>query len=157
MSAACRPPGNANAAAAREFIITSIITAGPRSYQWLNTSPLAKIWDQMSLAKEYGADRIWIVNVGHFKGYELPMQYFLDLAWNTDKWTNENINEYTRLWAEQQFGPIYAAEIADILAKYTKYNGRRKPELLDATIYSVVNYQEAEKVVADYNTIARES
>ena len=37
----------------------------PRSYQWVNTNPLAKIWDQMSLAKQYGADRIWIVNVGH--------------------------------------------------------------------------------------------
>ena len=53
---------------------------GPRSYQWINTSPIAKIWDQMSLAKQYGADRIWIVNVGHFKGYELPIEYFLDLG-----------------------------------------------------------------------------
>jgi len=65
---------------------------GPRSYQWVNTNPLPKIWDQMSLAKQYGADRIWIVNVGHFKGYELPIEYFLDLAWNTERETNENIN-----------------------------------------------------------------
>ena len=115
---------------------------GPRSYQWINTSPIAKIWDQMSLAKQYGADRIWIVNVGHFKGYEFPMEYFLDLAWNTDRWTNENINEYTRLWAEREFGSQYAAEIADIIAKYTKYNGRRKPELLEANTYSLVNYRE---------------
>ena len=45
---------------------------GPRSYQWINTNPIPKIWEQMRLAKQYGADRIWIVNVGHFKGYELP-------------------------------------------------------------------------------------
>ena len=32
----------------------------------------------MTLAKQYGADRIWIVNVGHFKGYELPTEFFLD-------------------------------------------------------------------------------
>ena len=25
---------------------------GPRSYQWINTNPIAKIWDQMSLAKQ---------------------------------------------------------------------------------------------------------
>ena len=49
---------------------------GPRSYQWINTSPIAKIWDQMSLAKQYGADRIWIVNVGHFKGYEFSARIF---------------------------------------------------------------------------------
>jgi hypothetical protein len=127
---------------------------GPRNYQWINTDPIPKIWDQMSLAKQYGADRVWIVNVGHFKGYELPMQYFLDLGWNSDRWTNGNIDEYTRLWAEQQFGPEYADDIANIISKYTKYNGRRKPELLDATTYSLVDYQEFEKVVKDYDAIA---
>ena len=74
---------------------------GPRSYQWLNTNPIPKIWDQMSLAKQYGADRIWIVNVGHFKGYELPIEYFLDLAWNTEKQTGENLDEYTRTMGSQ--------------------------------------------------------
>ncbi|HZL78880.1 MAG TPA: glycosyl hydrolase 115 family protein [Candidatus Limnocylindrales bacterium] len=126
---------------------------GPRSYQWLNTSPIAKIWDQMSLAKQYGADRIWIVNVGHFKGYEFPLEYFMNLAWNTDRWTKDNLNEYTRLWAEREFGPAYARDIAEIVAKYTKYNGRRKPELLAPDTYSLVNYQEAENVVADFKTI----
>ena len=126
---------------------------GPRSYQWLNTSPIPKIWDQMSLAKQYGADRIWIVNVGHFKGYEFPLEYFMDLAWDTNRWTNDNIGEFTRLWAEREFGPAYARDIADIIAKYTKYNGRRKPELLEPDTYSLVNYQEAENVVADFKAI----
>ena len=127
---------------------------GPRSYQWINTSPIAKIWDQMSLARQYGADRIWIVNVGHFKGYELPLEYFMDLAWNPDRWTNDNINEYTRLWAAREFGPAHAADIADILAKVTKYNGRRKPELLAPDTYSLTDYQEAETVVADFQSAA---
>src|SRR5450759_4228841 len=126
---------------------------GPRNYQWLNTSPLAKIWDQMSLAKQYGADRIWIVNVGHFKGCEFPLEYFMNLAWNSDRWTNDNIDEFTRLWAEREFGPVFAGDIAGILSKYTKYNGRRKPELLAPDTYSLVNYQEAETVVADFKTI----
>lgn len=126
---------------------------GPRSYQWINTSPIAKIWDQMSLAKDYGADRIWIVNVGHFKGYELPMEYFLDLAWETDRWTNENIDEYTRLWAERQFGAEFAEEAAAIMSGYTRFNGRRKPELLSASTYSLVNYLEFETVVVEYNAL----
>jgi hypothetical protein len=127
---------------------------GPRSYQWLNTSPLAKIQDQMSLARQFGADRIWIVNVGHFKGYELPMEYFISLGWNADAWTRENIQEFTRLWAEREFGPAHASEIAGILSRYTKYNARRKPESLSPTTYSLVNYREAERVVADYQAIA---
>lgn len=127
---------------------------GPRSYEWINTNPISKIWDQMSLAKQYGADRIWIVNVGHFKGYELPMEYFMSLAWDTNKWTNSNINEYTRLWVTREFGEEFTNEIADILSKYTKYNGRRKIESLTSKTYSLINYQEAEKVVADYAKIA---
>jgi hypothetical protein len=127
---------------------------GPRSYQWLNTSPIPKIWDQMSLAKEYGADRIWIVNVGHFKGYEFPMEYFLSLASDTQRWNSTNFDEFSRLWAAREFGPAHAAEIADIMAKYSKFNGRRKPELLEASTYSLVNYQENERIVADYQLLS---
>ena len=127
---------------------------GPRNYQWINTDPIPKIWDQMSLAKQYGADRVWIVNVGHFKGYEFPMEFFMRLAWNTSRWTNTTLDEYTRLWAEREFGSEHADEIADIISTYTKFNGRRKPELLDAHTYSLVNYGEFEKVVADYESLA---
>ncbi len=126
---------------------------GPRSYQWINTSPIAKIWDQMTLAKQYGADRIWIVNVGHFKGYELPTEFFLDLAWKTDRWGPESMTEYVRSWASRQFGPRLAADAADVLVKYTKYNGRRKPELLEPGTYSVTNYGEAERISADFAAI----
>lgn len=90
---------------------------GPRNYQWLNTSPLPKIWDQMSLAKQYGADRIWIVNVGHFKGYELPMEFFLNLGWNTERWNAGNLDAFTKLWAAREFGNEFADGIADILGK----------------------------------------
>jgi hypothetical protein len=127
---------------------------GPRSYQWLNTSPLPKIWEQMSLAKPHGADRIWIVNVGHFKGYEVPTEFFLDLAWNTNRWNHANTGEFLRQWAAREFGPAHADEIADIVARYAKYNGRRKPEMLAPTTYSLTNYGEAEHVVADFNTLA---
>ncbi len=126
---------------------------GPRNYKWVNTNPIPKICDQLTLAKEYGADRIWIVNVGHFKGLEFPIEYFMHLAWNTPRWTHRNINEYTRLWATREFGPTYAEAIAEIISRYTKYNGRRKPELLAPTTYSLTSYQEADTVVADFKTI----
>jgi hypothetical protein len=126
---------------------------GPRSYQWINTNPIPKIWDQMSLAKQYGADQIWIVNAGHFKGYEFPLDYFLSLAWNSSKFTNENIGEFTRSWSELQFGSKWASKIADIISSYTRFNGRRKPELLEPATYSLTNYNEAEKVVNEYNAL----
>jgi Glycosyl hydrolase family 115/Gylcosyl hydrolase family 115 C-terminal domain len=127
---------------------------GPRSYQWINTSPIAKIWDQMSLAKAYGADRVWIVNVGHFKGYEFPTEYFLSLAWNTTRWTNQNIDEFTRLWATREFGAAHAGDIADVISTYSRFNGRRKPELLEPGTYSLVNFDEANRVVDEYTALA---
>lgn len=130
---------------------------GPRNYKWLNTNPITKVWEQMHLAYEYGVKQVWIVNVGDLKPMEFPISFFLDYAWSPTKWPASRLEEYTRLWAEQQFGPQYAKEIAGILSKYTKYNGRRKPELLDQNTYSLINYREFETVVADYNKLKDEA
>jgi hypothetical protein len=130
---------------------------GPRNYKWLNTNPISKIWEQMNLAHQYGANRIWIVNVGDLKPMEFPIEFFLTLAWNPDRWPKEKIGEFTKMWAEREFGPEFAPQIADIMAKYTKYNGRRKPELLDPYVYSSTDYREADRVVGEFNAIAEEA
>ncbi len=130
---------------------------GPRNYKWLNTSPIPRVWEQMHLAYRHGVDRIWLVNVGDLKPMEFPISFFLDYAWNPDKWPAESLPEYTRLWAEQQFGAEHAAAIAEFLTKYTKYNGRRKPEMLASDTYSLIHYREAETIVADYNKLADEA
>jgi hypothetical protein len=119
---------------------------GPFAYQWINTNPFPKIWEQMNLAHEYGANRIWIVNVGDLKPLELPIEFFLRLAWNPSAWPKEKIGEYTRRWAEREFGPEHALETADIVSKYAKYNGWRKPELVTPDTFSQSNYREAERV-----------
>jgi len=128
---------------------------GPRNYKWLNTNPIAKVWEQMNLAYEYDARRIWIVNVGDLKPMEFPIEYFLSLAWNPRRWPHDKIAEFGRLWAEREFGPAYAAQIADIVAKYTKYNGRRKPELLEPGTFSLENYGEADAVLADWQALTQ--
>jgi hypothetical protein len=130
---------------------------GPRSYKWLNTVPIAKVWEQMNLAHEYGANRIWIVNVGDLKPMEFPIEFFLDLARDPKSWPKERIQEFGRLWAQREFGPAHAAEIADIVSRYTKYNGRRKPELLEPGAFSLTDYREADRVVADFNSAAAEA
>jgi Glycosyl hydrolase family 115/Gylcosyl hydrolase family 115 C-terminal domain len=130
---------------------------GPRNYKWLNTNPISKTWEQMHLAYEYGAKQVWVVNVGDLKPMEFPISFFLDYAWSPNKWPAEKLDDYTRLWAAQQFGPLHAAEIAKILTLYTKYNGRRKPELLDQNTYSLTNYREFETVVNNYNKLRDEA
>ena len=127
---------------------------GPRNYKWLNTNQIERVWEQMHLAYAYGAKQIWIVNVGDIKPMEFPTQFFLDYAWNPDLWPADRLPEYTRQWAEQQFGKENALEIANILTSYTKFNARRKPELLSPDTYSLFDYREAETVVAEYDELA---
>ena len=126
---------------------------GPRSYRWLNTNPISKVREQMHLAHQYGANKIWIVNVGDLKPMEFPIEFFLDYAYNPDKWPAASIKDYTKRWAQAQFGATFASRIAEIMDDYTRFNGRRKPELLSANTYSLVNYQEFERVVKEYKEL----
>jgi hypothetical protein len=128
---------------------------GPRNYKWINTVPLPKIWEQMNLAWHYGATNLWIVNVGDIKPQEVPLEFFLALGWNPDAWNQDNLAEYLCRWAEREFGPKPAAAIADIVAKYAKYNGRRKPELLEPGTFSLENYGEADRVLAEWQDITQ--
>lgn len=126
---------------------------GPRNYKWVNTNPIPRVWEQMHLAYEYGVKNIWIVNVGDIKPMEFPISFFLDYAWNPEKIGAGDLQKYTEQWCAAQFGNEHAKEIAAIIAAYTKFNGRRKPELLDANTYSLNNYGEAQKVTMAYNSL----
>jgi hypothetical protein len=126
----------------------------PRSYKWLNTYSITKVWEQMHLALQYGADRIWIVNVGDLKPMEFPIEFFLTMAREPELWGKDRLQAYTEAWAAREFGPEHAAGIAQIVSEYTKYNSRRKPEQLSAGTYSQVNFDEADRVEAEYRDTA---
>ncbi|MFY9852322.1 MAG: glycosyl hydrolase 115 family protein [Terracidiphilus sp.] len=129
----------------------------PRSYKWLNTYSITKVWEQMNLASAYGANRIWIVNVGDLKPMEFPIEFFLTMARDPNRWGKDDLQEYTELWARREFGPEYAVEIADIVSKYTQYNGRRKPEQLEPETFSQVNYQEADRVYSEWKAVTEQA
>jgi hypothetical protein len=127
---------------------------GPRSYKWLNTNPITKVWEQMNLALHYGADRIWVVNVGDLKPMEFPIEFFLTMARTPDRWNQSNLDEYTRLWATREFGPEHSAEIATDIEDYTRLNGLRKPELIDSITFSLTAFHEADRVELEWSSLA---
>jgi hypothetical protein len=126
---------------------------GPRSYKWLNTTQIERVWEQMNLTYSYGVDEIWLVNVGDIKPMEFPISFFLDYAWNPTKITADKLPQYYTEWAQHQFGTSHANEIGEIIALYTKYNSRRKPELIEPSTYSLQNYREAEGVVDEFKAL----
>ncbi|MCX2680245.1 glycosyl hydrolase 115 family protein [Galbibacter sp. EGI 63066] len=126
---------------------------GPRNYKWINTTQIERVWEQMHLAYQYGVDKVWIVNVGDIKPMEFPIQFFLDYAWNPEEVTADNLQEYYKQWSGNTFGDHATEAIADIMRKYTKYNARRKPELIDSATYSLKYYKEADRIVTEYNAL----
>ncbi len=130
---------------------------GPVSYRWLNTVQIERTWEQMKLAYEYGVRDIWIVNVGDLKPMELPISFFLDFGWNPEAIQADDLPGYYLDWAEQQFGKEFKEEIAHLLATYTKYNARRTPEMLKPDTYHVTNYNEAGRIVENYNELLAQS
>jgi hypothetical protein len=127
---------------------------GPRSYKWINVTPLPKVWEQMHQAWRYGADRLWIVNVGDLKPMEVPTEFFLNYAWNPAAWPAQRLPDYLTLWATREFGAEHAGEIAALVEGYARFNGRRKPEQLEPGTFSALHYRESERVVADWNALA---
>ena len=127
---------------------------GPRSYEWVNVMPLEKTWEQMSMAYDYGIRSIWIVNVGDLKPMEFPLTYFLDLAYDFEAFGTKQVNktkQYTVQWVQKQFGGVVGEEIiqgiAEVLAEYTRMNGKRKPETVTPTTYHIKHYNEAKEVL----------
>ncbi|KAK0611766.1 hypothetical protein B0T14DRAFT_571629 [Immersiella caudata] len=124
-----------------------------RDYKWINTIQLSKTAEQMHMAYSRGADRIWIVNVGDMKALELPINHFFDLAYDTKRWGVDSTAEWTRLWATREFSPAYAAEISEVVQTYSMYASRRKFELVEPYVYSVINYNEGDAVLKQWSDL----
>ena len=127
----------------------------PVSYEWVSSTELSKIWEQMTEAYEYGVRELWIVNVGDVKFQEFPLNYFMDLAYDFEKWGSSATNstkEYTKAWIESMFGSYTSKEereeIQEVLEGYLKINALRKPEALNDTVYHPAHYLECEKLLS---------
>lgn len=129
----------------------------PRDYKWINTIQNEKTWEQMHLAYQKHARNIWVVNVGSIKPKEIPTNYFLSLAYDFDKWGKPNtVAEWTLEWAKINFGAKYAKEAANLVERYGKATARRKFELTDPNTYNIIEYREADKILAEWKQLAED-
>ena len=109
----------------------------PRNSKWLNVTPSQNMWEQLTLASDYGLDRMWVLNVGDLKPMEYPITLFMDMAWNPRSVTVDVVYSHTRPFCAQQFGEDQADEAARILNICCKLAGRSTAEMLDARTYNV--------------------
>lgn len=124
----------------------------PLSYLWLNTTPPALIWQEMSKAYANGMRDLWIVNVGDIKPGEIGMEFFLQMAYDADRWNLDTQPNYLREWAAREFGTGKAKAIADIMAEYYRLGFERKPEHLQ---WYLVNEPKKKSDLTEEETLAR--
>jgi hypothetical protein len=124
----------------------------PRSYVWLNTTPPALIWEEMSKAYSYGANRIWVVNVGDIKPNEIGMEFFLRLGWDTRAYDRQSIANYLTDWATREFGSEHGPATAEIMSRYYRLGFARKPEAMNPPTF---NSAEARQRLADYDALVQ--
>lgn len=136
---------------------------GPISYEWVNSSYLPKVWDQMTKAYEFGIRDIWVVNVGDFKFNEYPLSFFMDMAYDYEKWGVNNIDapaQYLKKWAAKEFGKSFDEaqldKLVDVMRSYTKLAHNRKCEAMRTDTYHPVMWNEGGRVLAEVERIAKE-
>ena len=122
------------------------MNGGPWNDRWVTTTTVPKLREQLHLAYRTGIDDLWIINVGDLKPKEMPIDFIMRYAWNPDLIKTGCEQAYLTEWAAQCFGDDLSADVADIVARYTKYNLWRKAEVQVPGIFSIANHREADRV-----------
>ena len=133
----------------------------PVSFEWFNTSHLAKTWEQMTTAYDFGIQDLWIVNVGDIFSNEYPLSFFLDLAYDFDRWGTTNPDapvEYTKLIVDRVFGDVSAPDkrvICDLLRGYTRITSARRTEAMNDRVYNAFNYNETFDLLDEIDSLMK--
>jgi len=135
------------------------------AYPWLNTTPPALIWEEMNKAFQYGADKLWVLNVGDIKPGEIGMEFFLEMACDPMRYRQDNVREFLVRWAARDLDPRFAEEVASIMEDYYRLGLARRPEHLvqakrkDPPIYSWFSHtnanDEAMQRVEQYEALSK--
>jgi hypothetical protein len=116
----------------------------PNDYLWLCSTPPALIWEEMKKAYDYGADRVWVFNVGDIKPAEICTDFAMRMAWDIGRYDQTNIQSYLEQWAWCQFGREHKDQIAEIMVDYYRLGQTRKPEHMSAggAAFSMIHYND---------------
>ena len=127
----------------------------PRNTKWINVTQTQQMFEQLSLAYDYGIQRMWILNVGDLKPMEYPIQLFMDMAWNPKEYTQQTVTDHTcRFFSSVLGDSSLAEEAASIYNRNCQYMARVTPEMLDAQTYNLAT-GEWRRVADDYARLER--
>ena len=96
----------------------------PDSWFWLSPLSPALVSAELTKSHEYGANTIWVFNVGDIKPAEKELSLAMELAWDVNSWTPSNAQNFTEYWISKTFGNQISAQwckqLAEIQNRYYK-------------------------------------
>lgn len=140
----------------------------PHSYLWVSTTPTALMYEELKKAYDTTADRVWLVNCGDIKGCEPQVSFFLDMAYDIERYTSQNAPLYQGQWLARMFGEPYADDFIQLSLGLQQLAFSRKPEYMGwgfwnnvwgggekrtDTAFSLEHYREADNRISAYRRL----
>ncbi|EKJ67652.1 hypothetical protein FPSE_12169 [Fusarium pseudograminearum CS3096] len=125
----------------------------PRSYKWINTNSLGKVWHQLQQAYHHNARQIWVFNVGDLKPQELPISFALALAWDVNSIKHNTLPEFFHRAARREFGADLADEIGSLWHQHDRLLSLRKHEHIEPETFSILHYKEADSILGRWKVL----
>lgn len=110
------------------------------------------------------------------------MNFYFEYAYDASRWAKEGLHEYLVLWATREWGAEQAEKTAEVFERYMhvsrsllllfclsrlpltslslliiQYVSRQKPELTMPTTYSLTSFNEADRVVKEWDALASDA
>ena len=122
----------------------------PCCYLWINTTPLAMIYNELARAFNHENNNIWIINVGDLKPAELILSYIMAFSFDMSSHNANNIDEFVEGFGKFTFelSDDNAHKLSHIMSEYYRINIAMRPEFQckiakykpnDTRFYSLTN------------------
>ncbi|CAI7597056.1 unnamed protein product [Penicillium pancosmium] len=126
----------------------------PRSYKWINSNSLGKIYHQLNEAHQRNARKIWVFNIGDIKPIEVPLTFAMSMAWNINSVRRDNIPQFLDSFATDCFCEDLSKAVVPIWHEYDRLVRLRKHEHIDPETFSLLHYNEADSISARWQALA---
>lgn len=102
----------------------------PHDFLWLDTTPPALMYEELSKAYRTGSDRIWLLNVGDLKFCEYSTDLFLRMAYRLEDFSYWNVTLDKAEWLAEKFGKENKETLSRICDEFLNLAFVTKPEYM---------------------------
>ncbi len=102
----------------------------PHDYLWLTTTQPGLIYNEMREAYDHQVRKLWIANVHDPKVACYDLELFLDLAWDIEHISGDQLNQHLQAWLCRQFGEEAGNRLLPVMHEFYALCGARRPEFM---------------------------